>query len=117
MPKKKIKRGIPESQLKYCSGCGKKIHSSAKSCPKCGYTAKSEAAEAKTKAIVGLVLNILVLPGVGTIVGGETRKGVLQLVLFLVSLPLLLLLVGFPLLIGVWIWALISSIQQINRAD
>ncbi len=69
----------------------------------------------KTLAIVGLILNVLVLPGLGTIVWGDTKKGVTQLVLFIIGIPLSLILIGIPLLIGVWIWALISSIDKVKQ--
>lgn len=117
MPKKEGK-GILEGQAKYCGGCGKKIHLSAKQCPHCGYASeKSEVSTTKTRAIVGLILNVLIWPGLGTIVGGETGKGVTQMVLILISLPLMFVIIGVPLLIGVWIWALVSSIGQINRSE
>jgi TM2 domain-containing membrane protein YozV len=68
-------------------------------------------------AIAALLLNILVLPGVGTIVGGRTDEGIIQLVLFLVGIPLCLLLIGIPLVISMWVWALISGIQLVKEAE
>lgn len=70
----------------------------------------------RDRAILGLVLNIVVLPGVGTLVGGRTNEGVIQLVLFLVGIPLIFVLVGVPLMIGMWIWALITGIDMVNKA-
>jgi len=68
-------------------------------------------------AIAGLIINILVLPGLGTIIGGNTKTGVLQLVLFLIAIPLCFILIGIPLMIGVWVWALISGIQLVKDAE
>lgn len=68
-------------------------------------------------ALAALLLNILVLPGLGTIIGGRTTQGVWQLVLFIVSIPLIFILIGIPLAIGVWIWALVSGIQLVQEAD
>jgi TM2 domain-containing membrane protein YozV len=68
-------------------------------------------------AIAALLLNILVIPGLGTIIGGRTSEGVIQLVLSVVSLPLMLIFIGFPLLIGMWIWALVSGIQIIKESE
>jgi len=68
-------------------------------------------------AIAGLILNILVLPGLGSIVGGRTETGVWQLVLFLLSIPLMFILVGIPLAIGVWIWGVVTGIQMIQGAE
>ena len=121
MAEKKRKEGIPEGQAKYCEGCGKKIHVKAKVCPHCGFgkdsRADSDKSNKKTLAIVGLIINIFVLPGLGTIIGGETSKGITQLVLFIVSIPLMLILIGIPLAIAMWIWALVTSINQIKNTD
>lgn len=70
----------------------------------------------ETLAIVGLILNILVWPGLGTIVGGETKTGLIQGFLFLISIPLMFVLVGIPLAVGVWVWAIVSSVRQIREA-
>ena len=117
--KQKKEHGLHESQAKYCEGCGKKIHVNAKTCPHCGYTTKKseEKATKKTLAIVGLILNVIIWPGLGTIIGGDVGKGIGQMVLFLISIPLIFILIGIPLLIGVWIWALVSSINQIKRSE
>ncbi|MBW2982790.1 hypothetical protein KY327_00640 [Candidatus Woesearchaeota archaeon] len=68
-------------------------------------------------AIAALLLNILVLPGLGTIIGGDTNNGVIQLVLFIVGIPLAFVIVGIPLMIAMWIWALVSGIQMVKEAD
>ena len=68
-------------------------------------------------AIAGLILNIIVLPGLGTIVAGKTKTGVIQLVLFIIGIPLALILIGIPLMIAMWIWALVSSIQIIKTVE
>jgi TM2 domain-containing membrane protein YozV len=72
-----------------------------------------------TMAIVGLILNIIILPGLGTLVGGGKSRvttGILQLVLFLVGIPLSIILIGIPLMIGMWIWALVTGIQMVKEA-
>ncbi len=68
-------------------------------------------------AIVGLLLNILVLPGLGTIVAGQTKTGVIQLVVFLVGALLSVILIGIPIAFGAWVWALVSSIQILKTAQ
>ena len=78
--------------------------------------AKTTKSDKQTRAIIGLIVNVLVFPGVGTIIGGDTRTGVWQLVAFIVSIPLVLVLIGIPLMLAVWVWALISSIKQIQSA-
>ena len=89
-------------------------------------------------AIAGLILNILVLPGLGTLIGGETKKGVWQMVLALTIIPIILLallslslgsvgafavvlvvgiILWIPLVIAMWIWALVCSIKQIKASS
>ncbi len=68
-------------------------------------------------AIVALILNILVLPGLGSIIGGRTRDGIIQLVLFLVGIPLSLILVGIPLVIAMWIWGIVTGVQLVKEAE
>ncbi len=66
-------------------------------------------------ALVGLLLN-LPFPGVGSLVVGRTREGFLQMIMATLALPLCVVLVGFPMLFGVWIWALMTSIRVLNDA-
>ena len=66
----------------------------------------------ETKNIVGLLVN-LVMPGLGTIIWGETKTGTTQLVLFLVG-GLLAAIGGTLLMAGVWIWGLVLGIQRVS---
>ena len=67
-------------------------------------------------AIAVLILN-LIIPGVGSLVGGRTRVGTWQLVLTIVGAILSIILIGIPMVIAAWIWALITSIQLIKEAN
>jgi TM2 domain-containing membrane protein YozV len=69
----------------------------------------------ESTALVGLLVN-LPLPGVGSLIAGRTREGILQLVTVSIALPLCLVLIGFPMLIGAWVWALVTSIKAVNEA-
>lgn len=69
-------------------------------------------------AILGLILNVLILPGLGTIIGGRTKHGVWQIVLTIIGIPLIFLFgLGFLLMIAMWIWALVDSIQILKGAQ
>lgn len=68
-------------------------------------------------AIAALLLNILVLPGLGTIIAGRTSTGTTQLVLFLIGIPLTLILIGIPLMIGAWIWGIVTGIQLVKESQ
>lgn len=67
-------------------------------------------------AIAALLLNIFILPGLGSLIAGRTKVGVIQVILVVVSIPLLFLIIGIPLLIGTWIWGLVTGIQIIKEA-
>jgi TM2 domain-containing membrane protein YozV len=68
----------------------------------------------ETKNIVGLLVN-LAIPGLGTIIWGETNKGVIQLVLFFLGVFLSCIIIGIPLVFGVWVWALVKGIQKLSK--
>ncbi len=73
----------------------------------------------KTMAVVGLILNILILPGLGTIIASKEKRnhGIWQLVIAIISIPLMLLLIGFITWFAVWIWALVDSIKILQATD
>ena len=71
----------------------------------------------KALAIVGLVLNIVVLPGLGSIIGGRTKIGIIQLVLFVISIPLMFILIGIPLAFGIWIWGIVTGVEMIRESQ
>jgi TM2 domain-containing membrane protein YozV len=61
------------------------------------------------------VLNIL-FPGVGSLVAGRTSQGVAQLVLWVVSIPLMVVLIGFPMALAAWVWSLVSGIHILEES-
>jgi TM2 domain-containing membrane protein YozV len=67
-------------------------------------------------AVAGLVVNLF-LPGVGSLIAGRTSEGVGQVVLFAISLPLMFVLIGFPLLLAAWIWALVTGIRAVHETN
>lgn len=72
-------------------------------------------------AILSLILNILILPGLGSLIGGRIISGVFQLIFSLIGLVLTLTLIGaiigIPLMIAMWIWALVTGIQLIKESE
>ena len=71
----------------------------------------------KTLAIVGLILNIVILPGLGTLIGGGKSRqttGIIQLVLSIISIPLMFVIIGFPLLLAMWIWGIVTGVQMVQ---
>lgn len=84
--------------------------------------AKKKTKRKKTKkvsenlAIVCLLLNILILPGLGSLIGYKKDEGLSQLILFIVGIPLTLLLVGIPMIIGAWVWGIITGVEIIRES-
>lgn len=70
----------------------------------------------KALAIIGLIINILILPGLGSIIGGRIKAGIWQLVLFIIGIPLCFVIIGIPLIIAVWIWGIVTGIQMVQAS-
>lgn len=68
-------------------------------------------------AIVCLLLNVLLLPGLGSLIGGKKKEGIWQLVLVVISIPLAIILVGFLTGLAAWIWGIITGVQIVKEAD
>jgi hypothetical protein len=81
----------------------------------------------KTLPIIGLIVNVLFMPGLGSLIGGKVKEGIWQLLLLIlgpiVSILLIMTIIGavigIPLLVitptVAWIWGLITGIQMINE--
>ncbi|MBS3073875.1 hypothetical protein J4447_00285 [Candidatus Pacearchaeota archaeon] len=86
-------------------------------------------------AIVALILNIIIIPGLGTLIGRRTREGIWQLVMSLGGLiigmfivlvsmgaeMIALMFLGFAVMfilpIAAWIWGIISGIKLIKESE
>ena len=72
-------------------------------------------------AISALILNLFILPGLGTMVAGDDKKGLKQIIFFLLGILLtvtiILAIIGIPLLIGIWVWGLNSAIKMVKQAE
>ena len=84
---------------------------------------------AEGKAIAGLIVNLF-FPGIGSLIGGRTKTGIWQLVLLVLSWVLiiggvflsllgsvlsLLVILGWVVSVGNWIWALVTGIQMLKE--
>ena len=96
----------------YCYACGLPIDARAAICPRCG-VAQQGTAKGHPSAVLGLILNLF-FPGVGSLVVGKTTAGIIQLVMFVLSVPLSLIAIGIPLYLAAWIWALVTGIQAFS---
>ena len=69
------------------------------------------------RAIAGCLINVMLFPGLGSIIGGRTSTGVIQIILGIVGWITVWFLIGLPILIVVWIWALITGIDMVQEAE
>ncbi len=67
-------------------------------------------------AIVCLILNILVLPGLGSLIGKKTSAGVWQIIIFILGIPLAFVLIGIPMIIAAWIWGIITGVRIVQES-
>lgn len=72
-------------------------------------------------AIAALLLNVLVWPGLGTLVASRVgiglAQGFLMLLGLLLTITILFLFVGIPLMVGMWVWGLITGIQLLQESN
>ncbi len=80
-------------------------------------------------AIAALIINLIILPDLGSIIGGKTSQGIWQIVLFvgglligfMLTLTIIGALIGIPLMviapIAAWIWALVTGIQIVKESS
>lgn len=71
----------------------------------------------KTEAILALVLNIFTIPGIGSLVAGQKKEGIWQLVLAVVSIPLMLILIGGLTYLAAWIWGIVTGVRLLKEAN
>jgi TM2 domain-containing membrane protein YozV len=55
------------------------------------------------------------IPGVGSMINGDTTTGVIILVLYIAGVVGAFFLIGIPVVIGAWIWGLIDAYQGAVR--
>lgn len=72
-------------------------------------------------AIVALVLNLVIVPGLGTLVGGRIGEGLAQLGLLVFGVLLIFTILLIPIsivcFIAAWVWGIVSGIQLITAAS
>jgi TM2 domain-containing membrane protein YozV len=63
----------------------------------------------------GIIVNIF-FPGIGSLIIGKVGQGIAQIILYILgimfSLTLIGAVVGVPLCIGVWIWAIVTAVNS-----
>ncbi|HMF96175.1 MAG TPA: NINE protein [Vicinamibacterales bacterium] len=69
------------------------------------------AAVQKSKVVAGLLAFFLGQFGIHWFYLGNNKLGLTQLLLFAIGLPLCLVLIGIPIVIGVRLWAFVDAIR------
>lgn len=90
-------------------------------CPACGHgghgrvAAPGPSVPSRNLATAALVLNLFVLPGLGTIMAGRDKEGYWQLGLFVLAVVLTIMGLIFALPV-VWLWVLFKSVEMVKQA-
>jgi TM2 domain-containing membrane protein YozV len=79
-----------------------------------GYPAGPPMAVAAKNPAVSLLVSFFI-PGVGSMINGDTGTGIVILVIWLISFPLMFVFIGFFTLIGAFIWGLVDAYQGARR--
>jgi TM2 domain-containing membrane protein YozV len=82
--------------------------------PAYGYPAGPPVAVAAKNPAVSLLVSFF-LPGVGSMINGDVGTGIVILVIWLISFPLMFFFIGFFTLIGAFIWGLVDAYQGARR--
>jgi TM2 domain-containing membrane protein YozV len=70
---------------------------------------------AEGTAVAAMVLNV-VIPGTGSLLAGRVSVGVVQLILWIIAVPLSFVLIGIPMAMAAWIWSLVTGIQILEES-
>ena len=69
-------------------------------------------------AIIALILNIFLFPGLGTLIfGGKVRTGIWQIAIAIIGALLWGMFLGFPIFAIAWIWGLVTGVQLIQKSS
>lgn len=98
---------------KYCSNCGTELNDIQDICLRCGVRINktNNNLDAKSKIAAGLLALFFGSYGVHNFYLGYTGKAITQLLLTVLGIPLCFIFIGFPMIIGVSIWAFVETIM------
>jgi TM2 domain-containing membrane protein YozV len=119
----------------FCGACGKPVAASGPSAPVAAISPPpatqvhvhvspalpvGEKPISSGMAVAALLLNVLLWPGLGSLVAGEPvgwAQGFLNLLGLILVFTIIGIFIGVPLMIAMWIWGLVTGIQLVNRAS
>lgn len=116
-----------DKKVNFCHNCGFELKGDFKFCPNCGYDLENKTqirrpshdavVSVEEKNIIVSIILSAIIPGLGHFYLGLSRKGAIFLLAYVVSAILILLLIGFILVLVIWIWALVDVIQSTNALN
>lgn len=68
-------------------------------------------------AVAALLLNILIWPGLGTLVAGDKKgwaQGFLTLGGLILTITIIGMIIGIPMMVAAWIWGVVSGVNLLN---
>lgn len=69
-------------------------------------------------AVIGLILNVLFAPGLGSLIAGKTKTGIWQIILFFlgaIGMYFFYTIFGIMILAS-WVWGLVTGIKLIQES-
>ena len=64
--------------------------------------------------LISLLISFFI-PGVGSMINGDTNRGIIILVIYIAGIVGSFILIGIPVAIGAWIWGMIDAYQGAQR--
>ena len=72
-------------------------------------------------AVLAFLVNLLIFPGLGSIIGNEIKQGIIQLVLFIVGIAFVLsifeFITGLAFILVAWVWGIVTGIQILKKTE
>ena len=93
------------------------VRRSSKSSPKRAMVSRTKVRSPQRMAIAitSLVINVFI-PGIGSLIGGKVRVGLMQLLLLIIGLFIPWAYVGLVIIAVAWIWAIVTGAKLVKES-
>jgi len=100
---------------KFCTNCGTEIDTKAEICPKCGVKQLSRHFSVKNSGLAA-VLSFFFM-GLGQIYNGQIGKGIIFIILYIISFLLIFILIGLITTPMLWIWGMVDAYRTAEKIN